>query len=133
MSIVCMITPGSGKADESYGSPPSDMATHLDRLVRAYPDWIAGSDRDHLSLKDGQQFAISDGKTSKSFEEMLEQPDIDDMFFAPYPAGSTPRTPILEEFGSSHCSSRCTAIARETKWRKLCEPSTGCRNMAAEG
>lgn len=93
MSIVCVITPGSGKADESYGSPPSDMATHLDRLVRAYPDWIAGSDTDHLILKNGRKLAISDGKTSKSFEEMLERPDIDDMFFAPYPAGSTPGQP----------------------------------------
>src|SRR3984893_16005647 len=86
MSIAGAITAGSGKADETYGSPPSDMAAHLDRLVRAYPDWIAGSDTDHLILKNGRQLAISDGKTSKSFEEMLERPDIDDMFFAPYPA-----------------------------------------------
>src|SRR5256885_8367494 len=87
--LVCTI---SSKADESYGAPPPSMATHLDQLVRSYPDWIAGYDEKHVILKrGGQRFAISDGRTNKSFEEMLEKPDIDDMFFAPYPAGSTPR------------------------------------------
>jgi hypothetical protein len=93
MIAGCMIAAGSAKAEERYGSPPADLATHLDALVRAYPDWIAGYDRDHLNLKDGRRFAISDGKTNKSFEEMLETPDIDDMFFAPYPAASTPGQP----------------------------------------
>jgi hypothetical protein len=81
-------------ADDSYGAPPPNMATHLDQLVRSYPDWTAGYDEKHVILKrGGQRFAISDGRTNKSFEEMLEKPDIDDMFFAPYPAGSTPRQP----------------------------------------
>jgi D-alanyl-D-alanine carboxypeptidase len=89
--LVCTI---AGNADDSYGAAPPNMATHLDQLVRSYPDWIAGYDEKHLILKrGGQRFAISDGRTNKSFEEMLEKPDIDDMFFAPYPAGSTPRQP----------------------------------------
>jgi hypothetical protein len=66
----------------------------LDRLVRSYRDWIAGYDENFLILKDGKKFAISDGRTSKSFDEMLEKPDIDDMFFAPYPAGTTPKQPM---------------------------------------
>ena len=89
--LVCTI---SSKADDSYGAPPPNMTTHLDRLARSYPDWIAGYDEKYLMLKRGEEkFAISDGGTNKSFEEMLEKPDIDDMFFAPYPAGSTPQQP----------------------------------------
>jgi hypothetical protein len=58
-------------ADESYGAPPPDMTTHLDRLVRSYPDWIAGYDKKYLILKrGGQRFAISDGKTNNSRSTM---------------------------------------------------------------
>src|SRR5438874_2033706 len=48
--LVCTI---SSKADESYGAPPPSMATHLDQLVRSYPDWIAGYDEKDLILKRG--------------------------------------------------------------------------------
>jgi hypothetical protein len=66
--LVCTI---SSKADESYGVPPPSMATHLDQLVRSYPDWIAGCDETDLILKRGnQRLAISDGRTNKSFEGM---------------------------------------------------------------
>jgi D-alanyl-D-alanine carboxypeptidase-like protein len=93
LSVVLVCT-NSSKADESYGAPPPNMATHLDQLVRSYPDWIAGyGEKDLILKRGGQRFAISDGRTNKSFEEMLEKPDIDDTFFAPYPAGSTPRQP----------------------------------------
>jgi hypothetical protein len=90
--LVCTI---AGKADNSYGAPPPNLTTHLDRLVRSYPDWIAGYDEKYLILGRGERFAVSDGRKNKSFEEMLEKPDIDDMFFAAYPAGSTPQQPAL--------------------------------------
>jgi D-alanyl-D-alanine carboxypeptidase len=80
-------------ASDSYGAPPPDLKLHLDRLVRAYPDWIAGADDRFLYLKNGGKFPISDGRTDKSFDELLEQTDIDDMFYVPYPAGTTPAAP----------------------------------------
>jgi hypothetical protein len=92
--VLFSVWTSSGKAEESYGAPPPDVTTHLDRLVTSYRDWIAGYDEHFLILKDGKKFPISDGRTSKSFDEMLEKPDIDDMFFAPYPAGTTPKQPV---------------------------------------
>jgi hypothetical protein len=39
------------------------------------------------------KFAISDHKNDKSFNELLEHPDVDDMFYVPYPAGRDPKQP----------------------------------------
>jgi D-alanyl-D-alanine carboxypeptidase-like protein len=80
-------------AEKTYGAAPPDIKSDLDHLVSAYPDWIARYDDEFLVLKDGTKFSISDHRTDKSFEELLEAPDIDDMFFVPYPAGTQPRQP----------------------------------------
>jgi D-alanyl-D-alanine carboxypeptidase len=78
---------------ETYGAPPPDLKAHLDRLVAAYPQTIAGVEGNDLVLKDGTRLAISDGRTDKSFEELLNAPDVDDMFAFPYPAGAAAAAP----------------------------------------
>src|SRR5215207_3906921 len=80
-------------ADDLYGAPPPDLKRHLDRLVAAYPDWIAGYDETHLIMRDGTKFVISDKLTNKSFDTLLEKPDIDDMFYVPYPKGGPAAQP----------------------------------------
>src|ERR1700730_14545175 len=94
VAVLLSALANPGKADESYGAPPPNITTHLDRLVASYPDWIAAHDGSFLILRDGRRFPISDGRTNKSFGEMLERPDIDDMFFTLYPAGATPEQPV---------------------------------------
>jgi hypothetical protein len=76
-----------------YGSAPPDIDNHLLHLVKSYPDWLDRIDAGHLVLKTGERFAISDGVSSKTFNEILEKPDIDDMFYVPYPIGTTPKQP----------------------------------------
>lgn len=90
--IILSVSPGN--AQDSYGVPPGDIKARLDRLVNAYPDWISRHDSEFLFLKDGTKYAISDKRTNKTFEELLETPDIDDMFFVPYPAGTKPQQPV---------------------------------------
>ena len=65
---------------------PAPSKQDLDRLVASYPDTVAGHDGTFLTLKNGTRFRISDGRTDKTFTELLESPDIDDMFYARYPA-----------------------------------------------
>jgi D-alanyl-D-alanine carboxypeptidase len=84
---------GAAAADDLYGAPPADIAAHLQRLVKAYPDWIASADNDHVVLKSGARFAVSDRRTDKTFDDLVEHPDIDDMFYVPYPAGIAPQQP----------------------------------------
>jgi hypothetical protein len=84
-------------AGELYGSAPDNMRPHLDRLVRSYPNAIAKYDGEFLYLTNGSKYRISDGRADKTFEELLERPDIDDMFYVPYPAGQAASPPAKNE------------------------------------
>jgi D-alanyl-D-alanine carboxypeptidase len=90
-SLVASIA--SAFAEEQYGSPGGNNAVYLDNLVRSQPDWIAARTDEYLTMKNGMKFAISDHRADKSFNELLEHPDIDDMFFVPYTAGNDPKQP----------------------------------------
>ncbi len=68
-----------------------------DTLVASYPDFLAGHDENHLVFKDGTRLQISDGKTAKTFEQLLEAPDIKDQFAIPYPLGIVLKTPQRDE------------------------------------
>jgi hypothetical protein len=92
-SGLFLLTSFSAVADELYGTPPPKIGAYLDKLVSSYSDWIAGHDGEYLILKNRSRFLLSDGRTNKSFEELIEHPDIDDMFYVPYPAGTEPRQP----------------------------------------
>jgi len=83
----------AGNAEELYGAAPKNKKEYLDRLVHSYPDKISGHDYDFLILKNGMKFRISDGRTNKTFQELIEKPDIDDMFYAQYPIGVAPGQP----------------------------------------
>jgi D-alanyl-D-alanine carboxypeptidase len=95
--IFLLFSVGFSGAVELYGVPPPNINAYLDRLVRSYPDWIESHDNEYVVLKSGTKFAISNHRTNKSFTDLLEHPDIDDMFYAGYPAGTLPKQP-LENF-----------------------------------
>ena len=78
-----------------FGAPPADLADRLARLQAAYPDIIKAYDKTQLILKSGATIPVSDGRTDKSFDELLDSPDVDDMFAFDYPAGVKPVAPGL--------------------------------------
>jgi hypothetical protein len=67
----------------------------LDTLVRAYPDFLARHDGRVLIWKDGTRMSVSDGRSDKSFEDMLRNPSILDQLAIPYIKGplATPPGP----------------------------------------
>lgn len=81
--------------DARYGAPPAKLEAWLSRLEKAYPDTIAGHDAKDLILKDGSRLALSDGRSDKDFDTLLDQPDIDDMFAFDYPVGAPATEPGL--------------------------------------
>ncbi|MEI9885364.1 MAG: M15 family metallopeptidase [Rhizomicrobium sp.] len=81
---------------QTYGAPPPDLNAKLDKLVRSYPQFLASHDGTWLVLRDGRRFAISDGKSDKTFDRMIEHADIDDMFYAAYPAGAEAVAPASD-------------------------------------
>jgi len=64
-------------------------------LLGAYPGFLERIDGNELVWKDGARMRIDDGKGVKTFETMLEDPDIKDMFAIPYPAGEKGIPPSL--------------------------------------
>jgi hypothetical protein len=93
LTLIIALSATTGAADELYGAAASNIKEYLARLVRYYPGQISGYDDEVLILKNGMRFQISDGRTDKTFDELLERPDIDDMFYARYPMGTEPKQP----------------------------------------
>jgi hypothetical protein len=77
------------------GSARADPA--LDALVAAYPDFLAGYDEKDLIWKDGGRMPLSNGRSDKTFEQLLDDPDIKDQFAIPYPLGGELKVPALNE------------------------------------
>jgi hypothetical protein len=86
---------GTAAQAQTYGAPPPDLNAKLDRLVRSYPDVLASHDDKWLVLKDGRKFAISDGRMDKTFDEMVEHADVDDMFYADYTPSADATAPAM--------------------------------------
>ncbi len=76
---------------------PAAADPAIDALVAAYPDFLAGSEGNVLIWKDGTRMPISDGRTGKSFEQLLNHPDIKDQFTIPYPLGIELKRPAVNE------------------------------------
>jgi D-alanyl-D-alanine carboxypeptidase len=91
LGLSLWLLPASAK--DRYGAPPPDLRPSLEKLARSYPDWIAAVDDDTVVLKNGTRLPVSDHRADKTFDELIEQPDIDDMFYVPYPAGRAPAPP----------------------------------------
>ncbi len=53
-------------------------------LIDAYPDRLAGFDGANLIWKDGTKMPFGDGRADKSPDDLLDRPDIADMFHWPY-------------------------------------------------
>ena len=64
--------------------PPTDAAA---ALIKAYPDFLDRIEQNDLVWKDGTRMRIDDGEGTKSFDALLDHPDIKDMFLMKYPLG----------------------------------------------
>jgi hypothetical protein len=69
----------------------------VDALVAAYPDHLSGIDGNDLIWRDGTRMPISDGSSNKTFEQLLDKPDIKDQFAFPYPLGAKFKPPGVNE------------------------------------
>jgi hypothetical protein len=66
-------------------SAPS-VAASIDELVRAYPEFLAGSDGHDLIWRDGTHMALGDALPIRSMQEQLRSGSILDQLRLPYPA-----------------------------------------------
>lgn len=78
---------------------PSDMKAASKALVEAYPDFIERIADNRVIFNDGTSLTYDDGRV-KDFGTLLDDGDIEDMFFVPYdPSGNRPE--YLHDAGRS--------------------------------
>lgn len=78
---------------------PSDMKAASQALVAAYPDFIERIADNRVIFNDGTSLTYDDGRV-KDFGTLLDDGDIEDMFFVPYdPSGNQPE--YLHDAGRS--------------------------------
>ena len=58
---------------------------HLQKLVQAYPDFIKSATDNTITWKDGTVMQFDDDIKNKKFEQLLNSPDLEDMFAFDYP------------------------------------------------
>lgn len=61
------------------------------KLIRCYGDFISGYADNYIVFKDGSKLIWDDGKV-KSRKELLEKPDLEDMFYQKYTVGALKST-----------------------------------------
>lgn len=85
----------SGNAE--YGRDSIKQPVGLQKLLKAYPNFLEKGEDNKLYWKDGSVMTYDDGM-EKGFDEMLDNPDIEDMFSQEYVAGEDWSQPPAENF-----------------------------------
>jgi len=66
------------------------IGEQLDRLVKAYPQTLAGHDNEFVFWRDGTKMPVGKPGEQKSFDDLLRQASILDQLSLPYPRGDSP-------------------------------------------
>jgi len=67
--------------------PTDTIPAAAKKLIAAYPDFVTGFANDHLIFKDKSTLLWDDGIKNKSFQQLLNNPDLEDMFVQEYTVG----------------------------------------------
>lgn len=78
--VIFVMLHGAGAAD-------ADTQDIKHRLMSGYPGIVSDVTREAVILASGKSLPLDDGAGKKPFAQWLENPDIEDMFTQPYPAG----------------------------------------------
>jgi len=70
----------------------------LQKLLKAYPDFLDSADENTLYWKDGTSMIYDDGIENQTHDEKLDNPDIEDMLSQKYTKGSDWGEPPAENF-----------------------------------
>lgn len=76
----------------------NEIPVGLQKLLKAYPDFLEKADENNLYWKDGTIMQWDDGIEGKSHDEKLDNPDLEDMMSQVYVKGSNWDSPPPENF-----------------------------------
>jgi len=66
-------------------------------LIKAYPAYLDYYADNYLYFKDGSKMLFDDGQADKSFDDLFNQPDVEDQLRFAYPLGSEFAVPVAEK------------------------------------
>ena len=79
MALVPIVVVNLALGIAQAGALDETQSGAVATMVKAYPDFLDRIDGNDVVWKDGTRQRIDDGKAAKSFEAMLDDPDIKDM------------------------------------------------------
>jgi hypothetical protein len=88
--LLCSLILGSRKQTQTI--PPAAK-----KLIDSYPDIITGFANNHILFKDNTRLLWDDGIKNKTVKQLLEDPDMEDMFSQQYVTGAL-ATPPSQNF-----------------------------------
>lgn len=103
-AIAVLMTGAQLAAVSSAADPASENAAGehaysreraLHALVKAYPDFLDRVEGNELVWRDGTRMPIDDGIEGKSFDQLLNAPDIEDQFRYAYPLQRLSTSPAV--------------------------------------
>jgi hypothetical protein len=87
--LYCFISP-------VYNHPKTDtIPTPAKKLIQYYGDYIIGFADNHLIFKDNTKMIWDDGIKNKTFQQLLDDPDLKDMFNQKYTTGELRSNPAV--------------------------------------
>jgi hypothetical protein len=72
---------------------PGPIPPSAQKLINAYPQFISGYANNQLIFKDGTKLIWDDGIKNKTWQQLLDKPDLKDMFVQVYPKGELKNAP----------------------------------------
>jgi hypothetical protein len=91
LAFLLIVTAPAVVLAQSRSSSDAAMA-----LIKSYPDFLDRIEANDLVWKDGTRMRIDDGKGAKTFDALLDDPDIKDMFLMQYPLGERGLAPTVD-------------------------------------
>lgn len=77
---------------QTGGIPPNAQ-----KLINAYPDAIKGYANNYIIFNDGNKLIWDDGNKNKTHQQLLDAPDLKDMFTQPYVKGVQRSPPAIND------------------------------------
>lgn len=78
-----LVQPSAPPAPVIEEQPQDTVPAGVRALVKAYPDFVKGYDKGYVVMADGTKILYDDGR-KKGFAEMLDDSDLEDMFYTRY-------------------------------------------------
>jgi hypothetical protein len=101
--ITCFILIGCHRKNEPRGItnnkkivdiPGDSIPVMAKKLIENYKNYISSYSNNYLIFKDSSKLVWDDGKKNKSFQEVLNNPDVEDMFSQTYLKGVQKFSPV---------------------------------------